>query len=40
MLSGKNLMTVQGVFITPAPVSAVDAQAQPIPLVKLAAKRA
>ena len=40
VLSGKNLVTVQGVFITPPPVSTVDVQAQLIPLVKLASKRA
>ena len=40
VLSGKNLVTVQGVFITPPPVSTVDVRAQLIPLVKLASKRA
>jgi hypothetical protein len=40
VLSGKNLVTVQSVFITAPPVSTVDVQAQLIPLVKLASKRA
>ncbi|MFA5885929.1 MAG: hypothetical protein WDA60_18905 [Acidimicrobiia bacterium] len=40
VLAGKNLVTVQGVFLTPPPVSVVDVQAQLVPLAKLASKRA
>ena len=40
VLKGDNLVAVQGVFVTPPPISVLNTQTDLVPLIKLALKRA